>query len=42
MALKREEQMAAGKGEEKQKQTGRWFRGLKATTLDVPGASEAP
>lgn len=42
MALKGEEQMATGKNVQKQRQTGRHFWGLKATTLDGPGASEAP
>lgn len=42
MALKGEERMAAGENVQKQRQTGRRFWGLKATTLDGPGASEAP
>lgn len=42
MAPKGEEQMVARKSEQKQRQTGRRFWGLKATTLDGPGASEAP
>lgn len=41
-ALKGEEQMAAEKNVQKQRQTGRWFWGLKATTRDGPGASAAP
>lgn len=42
IALKREEQMATGKDEEKQMETGRWLWGPKANTVHGPGAPKAP